>query len=122
MKTILTIALFALPLPALADYMDVIEFKLKEGCEFSEYLEIVADFNEQWGSKHAYRSEIAMPVQSNNLETLFWVGRTANAAAFGAAWDAWRDEITDADSLAGKLSARFAKCSENVGRRGYDTY
>lgn len=122
MKKILLIALLSLPLPALADFMDVIEFKLKEGCEFSDYLEIVADFNDNWASKHAYRTEIAAPVQSNNLESLYWVGRAVNAETFGAAWDAWRNELADDDSMASELSDRFSECTENIGRRGYDTY
>ena len=61
-------------------------------------------------------------MQSNNLESMFWVGRTTDAATFGAAWDAWRNELADSDSKASQLSARFAECSENIARRGYDTY
>ena len=122
MKKLLSIALLALPLPSLADYMDVIQFQLNEGCSFDEYMEIVDDFNEQWGKKHDYRSEIAVPIQSHDLVSMYWVGRTKDAATFGKAWDAWRNELEDPDSLASKLWARFRACETNVGRRGYDVY
>ena len=54
MKRILVIALLSLPLPALADHMDVLEFKLLEGCSFSKYMEIVGDFND-WGKDYEYQ-------------------------------------------------------------------
>ena len=47
---------------------------------------------------------------------------SANAAAFGKAWDAWRDAQADADSVAAKLAARFAECTQNLGRRSYDVF
>jgi hypothetical protein len=122
MKKILILALLSLPIPASADYMDVIQFELNEGCSFSQYLEIVNDFNEQWGKKHDYQTEVAVPLQSDNLVSMYWVGRTEDAATFGKAWDAWRDELEDPDSLASKLSARFEACETNQSRRGYDVY
>ena len=122
MKQILLLLVLMLPLSALADYMDVIEFKLNEGCSFDEYMEIVDDFNSEWGAKNGYRAEIATPLYSNNLENMFWVGRTADAAAFGKAWDTWRDELDDPKSTAAKLWARFQDCETNLGRRGYDVY
>jgi hypothetical protein len=111
-----------LPLGAFADHIDVIEFTLKENCSMSKYLAIKDDFNEQWGSKNGYRSEVLVPIQSNNLVSLFWVGRSENAAAYGNAWDQWRNDLADPDSTASKLWARFLECSTNIGRRGYDVY
>ena len=122
MNKLLLIALLLLPLPAFADYMDVIEFTLNEGCSFDEYMEIVNDFNESWGKKHDYRAEIAVPVYSNNLVHMFWLGHTETAEAFGKAWDTWRDELEDPDSTAAQLWARFEACETNLGRRGYDVY
>ena len=123
MKKLIAIALLAMPFSATADYLDVIEFKLNEGCSFSTFMQIVKDFNAQWGAKNAYASEILTPIQSNNLVSMYWVGRTKDAAAFGKAWDTWRTEgATDPNSVAGKLSARFVACSTNLGRRGYDVY
>lgn len=122
MKKILFAALALLPLTAAADHMDVIQFELKDGCSWEKYLQIKNDFNEQWGKKNGYQAEVIRPIQSHDLETLYWVGRSASAAAYGKAWDTWRDELTDPDSVAGKLAARFGECSMNVSRRGYDVY
>ena len=76
-----------LPIGAIADHIDVIEFTLNESCTMSKYLAIKDDFNEQWGAKNGYRSEVLVPIQSNNLTSLFWVGRSDNAATYGKAWD-----------------------------------
>jgi hypothetical protein len=122
MKKILLIATLLLPGHAIADYMDVIEFKLNEGCSFEEYMEIVNDFNATWGEQHGYSAQVAVPIQSDNLVHMYWVGTTANAAAFGKAWDAWRDELKDPKSTASKLWERFQDCETNLGRWGYDVY
>lgn len=119
-KKLIAVALL-LPLPAVAEHMDVIEFQMKEGCSFGEYMEIVADFN-KWGKSYGYQTKIAVPLQSSNLVSMYWLGTSANAAAFGKAWDAWRDGQSDPDSVPAKLQARFSNCEDNVGRRGYDIY
>jgi hypothetical protein len=111
-----------LPFGAFADHIDVIEVTLNEGCSVPTYVAIKNDFNEQWGAKNGYQSEVLMPIQSNNLISLYWVGRSDNAAAFGKAWDQWSKDLADPDSVASKLWARFLECSTNVGRRGYDVY
>jgi hypothetical protein len=80
------------------------------------------DFNEQWGKKYGYRSEVAVPVQNDDLVSIFWLGRSAGAEAFGKAWDAWRSELTDPKSLASKLQARFSKCSDSESRSGFELY
>ena len=122
MKKLLLLILFLTPTLASAEYMDVIRFKLTDQCSFSEYLEIKNDFNSQWGEANGYISSIAMPLQHDDLESMYWIGRTENAAAFGAAWDTWRDALGDPDSVPAKLWARFEVCSENLSRRGYDIY
>lgn len=114
--------LLTLPLVASADYLDVIETKLNDGCSFEKQLQITKDFNEQWAAKYGYRAELLMPIQSQNLTSIYWVGRTKDAATFGKAWDAWRNELSDPNSVAGKLSARFEACGTNLARRGYDVY
>ena len=121
MKRIVMIALLSLPMSALAEHMDVIEFELHEGCSFSNYMEIINDFNE-WGENYGYKTKIAMPLQSGNLTSMYWLGTSADAATFGKAWDAWRDGQADPDSTPAKLQARFADCETNLGRRGYDIY
>ena len=122
MKKLIAIALLALPMGAAADHLDVIEFKLNDGCSFSTYIQIVKDFNAQWGVKNGYKAEVLTPIQSNNLESMYWVGRTKDAAAFGKAWDTWRAESADPNTVAGKIAARFVACETNVGRRGYDIH
>jgi len=122
MRRLIFALLLLLPIGSFADHIDVIEVTLREGCSMSKYLAIKDDFNEQWGAKNGYHSEVLVPIQSNNLTSLFWVGRSDNAAAYGKAWDQWRDDQADPDSIASKLWARFLECSTNVGRRGYDVY
>lgn len=120
-KVLLAMLFLAVPLTASADHLDVIEFKLNDGCSFDKYMAIVKDFNNQWGSQNGYLAEVLTPIQSHNLESMFWVGRTKDAAAFGKAWDAWRTQLGDPTSVAAKLWARFQACETNLGRRGYDT-
>ncbi|MGB8328427.1 MAG: hypothetical protein WCE48_12735 [Steroidobacteraceae bacterium] len=122
MKKMLAFILLAAPMVASADYLDVIEVKLNDGCSFQQYLQIAQDFNAQFGEKNAYRAEVLMPVQSPTLTSLYWVGRTKDAATFGKAWDTWRNQLSDPNSVAAKLWGRFKACSTNLSRRGYDTY
>jgi len=63
-----------------------------------------------------------VPIQNDDLVSIFWVGRAASAAAFGAAWDAWRDALPDSGSVAAKLWARIQKCSVNQSRSSYDIH
>jgi hypothetical protein len=121
MKRLLAAMLLITPMTSMADHLDVIEFKLNDGCRFSNYMAIVKDFNE-WGKGFGYHAEVAMPIQRGTLQSMFWIGRSANAAAFGKAWDAWRDALANADSAPAKLEARFEACSTNVSRSGFDTY
>ncbi|MGA9574486.1 MAG: hypothetical protein WBS20_11125 [Lysobacterales bacterium] len=122
MKKLWLIILFLTPSLASAEYMDVIELKLTDQCSFSEYMVIVNDFNTQWADAHGYHARVAMPLQSHNLESMYWMGTAKNAAAFGAAWDTWRDAQSDPDSVPAKLMARLRNCSENLSRSGYDIY
>lgn len=122
MKKLLLTILLLTPALASADYLDVIKFKLTENCSFSEYMVIVQDFNTQWGESNGYNSRIAMPLQDDDLGSMYWMGTAKNAAAFGAAWDTWRDALGDPESLPSKLSERFQVCSVNISRHGYDIY
>lgn len=122
MKKIIAIALLALPIGAAADHLDVIDFKLKEGCDVAKVAQIAHDFNTQWGASHGYHADVAVPLQSGDLESMRWLGRSKDAAAFGKAWDAWRAAVTDVNSVAGKLAARFDACTINTARRGFDVY
>ena len=119
MRRLIALALLSLPMAASADYLDVFDFKLKEGCDFATYKQIVRDFNEQWPLKYGYRAEIAVPIYSSDLESMRWLGRAKNTAEFGRAWDAWVVESGNPNSVAGKLSARFESCTITISRRGF---
>ena len=88
---------------------------------FEQYMAIVEDFND-WGKGYGYNAKIAVALQSNNLTSYYWLGTSKDAATFGAAWDAWRDALSDSESTPSKLWARFRECTVNLGRRGYDLY
>jgi hypothetical protein len=119
---LLTVAVLLAPICASAEHLDVIQFKLNQGCTLETEVAIKNDFNAQWGKSHGYVAEIASPVVSNDLTSFYWIGRTANSEAFGKAWDAWRSELSDPKSVAAKLEERFQKCGTNESRRGYDIY
>ena len=122
MRRLLMMAVLLMPISASAEHLDVIKAKLKEGCTLATYVAIKNDFNEQWGKSHGYQAQIAVPVQSSNLTSVYWTGRSASAEAYGKAWDAWRTELSDPKTVAAKLNERFEKCSTNQSRRGYDLY
>ena len=122
MKIALIAALLLFPLSAAAEHMDVIQVTLKEGCTVAQYAAIKDDFNEQWGKHNGYLAEIAAPLQNDDLVSVFWLGRSANAAAFGKAWDTWRDALMDPKSMESKLNVRFNKCSDNSSRSSFDLY
>jgi hypothetical protein len=107
--------------PAHAEYWDVIGFQIKDTCSIGKYMTIVKDFNE-WGKSHGYAASVLTPVQDGDQAMMYWIGKTRNAAAFGAAWDAWRDGQADANSAPAKLQARFSACSTNKTRSGYDAW
>ena len=73
MRRLLMLAILVTPLCASAEYLDVIQVKLKERCTPATYVAIKNDFNEHWGKGHGYRAEIAQPVQSNDLVSVFWI-------------------------------------------------
>ena len=115
-------AVAAFPWTAAADHNDVILIKLNADCSLQDFIKIKDDFNATWAKDYGYHAEIAVPLQASDLSTVTWVGRSANAAAFGKAWDAWRDAQPDAKSTAAKLQARLDACSTNLNRRGFDIY
>lgn len=122
MKYLIIAAALLMPTPALAESLDVIQIKLKSTCTLPTYLGIVTEFNTTWGKAHGYTARIAVPLHSNDLTIIAWMGSTTNAESFGKAWDAWRDAQRDPNSTAAKLQARFNDCGENVTRRSYDVF
>lgn len=116
MKKLLVLAIFCIPMTVWADHIDVLPAHLKEGCSLETYLATVADFN-KWGMGHGYQVEVFVPMQGDDMSTMYWIGRSKNAAAFGKAYDAWEANVGDSNSTEGKLMARFAECTEPFDRR-----
>ena len=122
MRILFSVLLLAIGSFVAADHIDVIQVQLRDDCTLDEYLVVVKDFNE-WGEDYGYQTEIAVPLQNSDLVTMYWMGRSANAQAFGKAWDAWRDGQGDSSSDPAKLQARFDECANpNVARSSFDTY
>jgi hypothetical protein len=105
-----------------AGHLDVISFTMSEDCSLAKYLEIVDDFN-TWGEAHGYQAEIAVPAFHSNLETIYWLGRSANAEVFGKAFEAWETSLGNASSVPAQLNDRFGECSNgNDTRHAYKTF
>jgi hypothetical protein len=123
MRKIIFSVLLCAPLMALAAsaHMDVINMEFQEGCSMDQFMGIVSDFNE-WGADYGYHARIAMPLQNDDLGSFYWLGESADAATFGAAWDAWRDALANADSVPAQLQTRFEACVNENSRTGYDVY
>ena len=108
MRKLLLTAAVLLPFSALGDHLDVIQFKLNEGCTLATYRAVVKDFNDQWGAKHAYHGEIAVPVQSPDLESYYWIGMSY--AAEGSTSNP--SPVIATDSLSRLAITRRQACSE----------
>jgi hypothetical protein len=119
MKKLIALFVLAFPMAAQADYVDVIAGKLNAGCSVDKYLQIVKDFRDQWANERGYKVEILFPMQSRDLGTFFWVGRTSSAEAFGKGLDAWVTAQSDPNSAPAKLMARFRECTTSESRAGY---
>jgi hypothetical protein len=121
MKKLMLLLVLALPTASHADYLDIISSKLNAGCTMEKYLQIVQDFRAQWADARGYKVEILFPAQSRDVNTFYWVGRIANAEAFGKGLDAWSAAQADENSGPAKLMARFRECSSSESRAGYYT-
>lgn len=122
MKKLLTGAVLAATTTlAQAAHMDVIAFQMTGECSFAEYMENVGNFNE-WAEPKGYSAQILMPLASDDLQTFFWVGTSADSATFGAAYDMWMKGLGDDDSTPSELMERFEECSTNVSRSSYLSY
>jgi hypothetical protein len=122
MKKLLTgAALFAAATAAHAEYLDVIAFQMTGECTFAEYMETVNEFNE-WAEPRGYTAQVLMPLSSDNLQTYYWVGTSADAAVFGKAYEEWLDGMGDSKSAPSRLNARFGECVNNMSRSSYHAY
>jgi hypothetical protein len=119
MRKFIAFALLSLPMAASADYLDIWDYKLKDGCDLSTHMQIVKDFN-QWAAKYGYRGEVAVSAFNNDMGLLRLMGRTKDATDSAKVWDAWVTETSDPNSVAGKLSARFDACQVVLSRTAFD--
>jgi hypothetical protein len=121
MKKLITMFLLAVPAVAMADYVDVLSAKLKDGCSIATFQQIVADFNATWAQGTDYKAQLLIPVMSEDLHTLYWVGRTTNAEAYGRSLERWVKEANDPNTVTGKLNERMNACVTWGGRAGFIT-
>lgn len=101
-----------------AAHKDVIAFKMTGDCNWSEYMEVVGDFND-WATPLGYNAEIFMPHDADDLETYYWVGTSADFTAFGAAYEKWMAGVMAGDSDPARLNDRLAECMQNESRSSY---
>lgn len=85
-------------------------FRSRKAVHWVTYIKNKDDFDKNWGMDYACHVEITAPLQSNDMSTIFWLGRSKNAVSFGAVFDAWNEGIPATESVAGKLNARFVDC------------
>jgi hypothetical protein len=116
------IILISVPFYTFADHLDVIQMELNKGCNFNQFLAIKKDFNSKWAKDYDYKVELLMPVQSNDLKSIYWVGRSSDAVAFGKGWEAWVSDLGKSGSVAANLNARLEKCATSMSRRSYGAY
>jgi hypothetical protein len=121
MRKLIAVLLLAVPSIALADYVDVLSAKLNAGCSVATFQQIVTDFNATWATEGTYKAELLVPLTSEHLGTLYWVGRIKDAEAFGKGLERWNKEAADPASVAGKLSARMQQCVTFGSRAGFAT-
>ena len=122
MRKLIATLLLIVPTAAFADYVDVLSAKLNPGCSVSTMRQIVKDFNETWAKEGVYKAELLVPMMSQDLGTIYWVGRTKDAEAFGSGLERWVKESSDPNSVAGKLAARLNQCANWGSRGGFTTF
>ena len=122
MRKLIASLLLVVPTVACADYVDVLSGKLKEGCSVATVAQIVKDFNATWAKEGTYKAELLVPMMSQDLGTVYWVGRTKSAEVFGAGLERWMKESTDASSDAGQIRVRMERCVTWGSRGGFTTF
>lgn len=122
MKKLIALMLLAVPAVSHADYVDVLSARLKDGCSVATFQQIVKDFNATWAKEGVYKAELLVPMMSQDVGTLYWVGRIKDAEAFGSGLERWMKEAADPNSVAGKLAGRLNQCVTWGSRGGFTTF
>ena len=113
------VLLLAGPQVASADYVDVITNKLSSDCTMVKYMATVEEFRGVMTAQgYTYTVEILVPVESSDLSNVFWVGRTADFATFGAEYTKWLAALGKSGSPEAKVNANMNKCATSQSRSG----
>ncbi|MBF7729153.1 hypothetical protein [Pseudomonas sp. N040] len=104
-----------------ADYLDVIDVKLKPACTLKDFIALNKEMNE-WGKPYNMTGEVVTSIFSDAPNSTAWVGRSPDATSFGKAWDAWRTARDKGEAPVSKLNARWVECTEILYRRAFDSY
>ncbi len=121
-NTLLALSLLIAPTVASADYLDVITNSLNDGCSIEEYGKVVDEFRGVMTSQsYSYTVEIVVPFISDQLDTIFWVGRTKDFATFGTENDRWNKALMNSKSPESKINTKLNDCATNVSRSGNRT-
>lgn len=119
--TLLAVAMLLAPAVARADYLDVITTRLGD-CSLDKYMSIVAEFRLVMAEqKYPYTVEIAVPFINNEMDTVYWIGRSPNLAAFAEGYTRWESQIAKSGTPEAKVSDRLNTCGESVSRSGHLT-
>ena len=119
---LLALSLLIAPTMASADYLDVITNSLNDGCSMEEYGKIVEEFRGVMTSQgYSYTVEIVVPFIGDQLDGIFWVGRTKDFATFGAESDRWEKALMNSSSAESKINKKLNGCATNVSRSGSRT-
>ena len=104
-----------------ADYLDVITTRLGD-CSQEKYLELVDEFRGVMKSqKYSYMVEIAIPLINDQMDVVFWIGRTADFATFGQEYSRWEKAVATGGTPEAKMNDKLNSCGENLTRSGHTT-
>ncbi len=121
-NTLLALSLLIAPTVASADYLDVITNSLNDGCSMEEYGKVVEEFRGVMTSQgYSYTVEIVVPFIGDQLDGVFWVGRTKDFATFGSESDRWEKALMNSKSPESKINKKLNDCATNVSRSGSRT-
>lgn len=119
LQTALVITALAVPLSASAQYVDVIVSELTDQCTLEQYLPVVEEFRGVMSSQgYGYTVEILQPLTGEDVNVLYWVGRTKDFATFGADYSKWEAALQNAGSPEAAVSEKINKCTRNLSRSG----
>ena len=70
---------------------------------------------------YTYSVEIVVPFIGDTLDAVWWVGRTKDAATFGAESDRWEKALMNPGSPEAKVNEKLNACTTNLSRTGSRT-